>query len=90
MDPIYSQLPPEDALEVQGLARLIYESREHRRAVLDAVGAADEGELLARIRRGEIAEHPAYEHYLAARILADTQQAAREAISAKLEEINRR
>ena len=90
MDPIYSQLPPEGALEVQGLARLIYESREHRRAVLDAVGAGDEAELLARIRRGEIAEHPAYEHYLAARILADTQQAAREAISAKLEEINRR
>lgn len=90
MDPIYSQLPPGDALEVQQLARLIYESREHRRAVLDAFGAGDEDALLARIRGGELAEHPAYEHYLAARILADTQQAAREAMSAKLEEINRR
>jgi chromosome condensin MukBEF complex kleisin-like MukF subunit len=90
MEPIFDHLPPEQALETQQLARLIYETREHRRQVLDATGAATEDELLARVARGEIAEHPAYEHYLAARILADTHQAARAAMAQALKEASRR
>ena len=46
-------------------------------------------ETLARIAAGEIDEHPAYEHYLAARILADTHAAARQVVGSKLQEINR-
>lgn len=88
MDPIADALPPEEALGLSLLARLMYESREHRRMVLAAVGATDEADLLARIRSGEVAEHPAYEHYLAARILADTQQAARHAMTDVLQEVN--
>lgn len=89
MNPIYDSLPPERALEVEQIARLMYETRENRRKVLEALGATDEAGLLARIATGEIPEHPAYEHYLAARILADTHQAARETISQHLKEANR-
>jgi hypothetical protein len=89
MNPIYDSIPPADALELEQVARLIYETREHRSKVLAAVGADDEAQLLARIGAGEIAEHPAYEHYLAARILADTHEAARQVVGERLQEINR-
>ena len=89
MNPIFDAMPPEDALELEQITRLIYEARENRRKVLDAVGAGDEAALLARIAAGEIDEHPAYEHYLAARILADTHASARELVATRLQEINR-
>jgi len=88
-NPIYEALPPEAALELEQIARLIYESREHRRKVLDAVGAEDESTLLERIIHSDIGEHPAYEHYLAARILGDTHEAARQVMAATLKEVNR-
>jgi len=88
-NPIYEALPPDAALELEQIARLIYESREHRRKVLNAVGAEDEPTLLDRIARGDIDEHPAYEHYLAARILGDTHEAARQVMAATLKEVNR-
>lgn len=89
MDPIFDALPPDDALDLQRVTRLIYEARENRRAVLAAMGASDEAELLARIAAGSIDAHPAYEHYLAARILADTHATARAAVASRLQEINR-
>lgn len=89
MDPIYAHLRPGQAMELSLISRLMYESREHRRIVLDAMGAPDEAGLLERIRTGAIAEHPAYEHYLAARILDDTHQAARQVMTGMLTEVNR-
>ena len=88
MNLIYDQLAPNAALHAQQLSRLIYETREHRREVLEAAGATAEEALLRAIARGEIGEHPAYEHYLAARILADTHQAARTALAQLLREAN--
>lgn len=88
MDPLYDKLPPEIALEVELASRLSYETREHRRQVLDAMGVADEAALLASIVAGQIAEHPAYEHYLAACILRDTHAAARQAMAEALQEAN--
>ncbi len=90
MNSIYDAMPPDAATEVQLLARLIYETRENRRAVLEAAGADSADALLEHIAQGTIAEHPAYEHYLAARILADTHDAAREAMTQMLKEVNRR
>lgn len=90
MDSIYDALPPEAAMEVQQLARLIYETREHRRTVLAAAAAASPEELLEGIAAGTAAEHPAYEHYLAARILGDTHEAARAAMVQLLKEANAR
>lgn len=90
MNPIYDALPPDVATELQPLSRLIYETRENRRQVLQAFDAQDEASLLTRITSGELAEHPAYEHYLAARILADTQEAARGVLNERLKEVNTR
>lgn len=90
MDPLYDALPPDSAMEVQLTARLIYEARENRRIVLDAMGAPDEDALLGRITRGEVPEHPAYEHYLAASILRDTHEAARRLMANILNEVNQR
>lgn len=87
--PIYDNLPPESAFEMERIARLIYEARENRRTVLAAMNVADEQSLLERIIDGSVNEHPAYEHYLAARILGDTHQAARELMAASLKEIKR-
>lgn len=89
MDPLYDALPPDSAMRVQLAARLLYETRENRRRVLAAMGVADEEALLGRISRGEIAEHPAYEHYLAACILRDTHANARQLMSDALDEVNR-
>lgn len=89
MDPFGSTLPPDEAMELSLLSRLMYESREHRRMVLDAAGVSHEQDLLDRISRGDTAEHPGYEHYLAARILGDTQQAARNVMTELLKGASR-
>jgi len=89
MDPLYDSLPPDTAMRVHLAARLLYETRENRRRVLAAMGIADEEALLGRIRCGEVAEHPAYEHYLAACILRDTHSSARQSMADALNEVNR-
>lgn len=78
------------ATEIEQLSRLTYELRENRRTILDLHGVEDEAALLQRIQAGELAEHPAYEHYLAARILADTRETARAALAERMKEANRK
>ena len=89
MESIYEHVSPEIAAELQQTAKVIYETRENRRVVLRFAGATDETALLDSINRGTVAEHPAYELYLAARILTDTCEAARAALAARLKEANR-
>ncbi len=84
MDAFRSVLPPEQAVELDRLSRLLFELRHYRNQVLAHYGAADETELRARIECGELDEHPAWEHYLGARILADTREAARTALAEHL------
>lgn len=85
MHSFYDNLPLEPALEIERLSRLLYELRENRATVLAPWAAADEAALLARIVAGEIEPHPAYDHYLAARILSDTRESVRRAISNQLQ-----
>lgn len=85
----FEKLDPEDALRVDRLAKLAFELRENRAALLRAYTVADEAELLERIRSGAVAEHPAYEHYLGARILAETREALRAELGEVLQELNR-
>jgi hypothetical protein len=86
MDSFFANLPFEKAAELAQLSQLMLELRNHRNAVLGHHGTADEAALLSRIESSAVDEHPAYEHYLAARILADTREAARSALAASLTE----
>lgn len=85
----FENIEPETAEEIDQLSRLIYELRENHNRVLSPYGAEDGAALLQRIQDGAVAEHPAYEHYLAARILADTRETVREVLRERLQEVNR-
>ncbi len=77
MSEFFQRVAPDAAVSIERLSRLMYELRENRQRLLGAYAATDEAALLARIRQGEIAEHPAYEHYLGAHILAQAHAAVR-------------
>ncbi len=77
MPAFYDNLTPEDVETLDRLARLLLELRESRRELLARHGAVEEAELLERIRRGELPEHPAYEDYLGARLIAATRETIR-------------
>jgi hypothetical protein len=83
----FDNIDPDEALELERLSKLIYELREHRGAILSAYGVADEIALLERIYTGTLAEHPAYEHYLAARILTETRETVRAMIADCMKEV---
>ncbi|HSJ79955.1 MAG TPA: hypothetical protein VK910_01970 [Thiobacillus sp.] len=85
----FENLAYDTAMELELLSKLIYELRENHHAVLQPYGATDEAALLQHIQDGAVAEHPAYEHYLAALILADTREAARTVVAERLKEVNR-
>ena len=89
MPEFFESVAFETATEIEQLARLAYELRENRQAVLQFHGVTDEAALLQKIQSGEVAEHPSYEHYLAARILEDTRETARAALAERVQEANR-
>ncbi len=77
MDNFYENLAPEDVVILDSLSRLLIELRESRAALLEHHGVDDDTALLQKIRAGEIAEHPAYEAYLGAKLMASTREAVR-------------
>ena len=89
MATFFDKLDPADAARVDRLAKLAFELRENRAALLRQHGVEDEAQLLERIRSGAVPEHPAYEHYLGARILAESREALRAELGGLLEELNR-
>ena len=87
MDSFFDALEPEQAAEIEQLARVMYEAREYRRLLLEPYHTDDPAELLARIETMTAAgqcEHPTYEHYLAVCILDETRKAARTLMAARL------
>lgn len=73
-----------DPSSMQSLyAKTLYRLREGRKALLSRYGVAEEPELLAKIRDGEIAEHPAYDHYLGALIMEQGRMQLREELLAR-------
>jgi hypothetical protein len=90
MASFFENLDPDTAEEIEQLSRLVYELRENRNTVLETLGAEDEAALLQQIASGAAAEHPAYEHYLSARILADTRETVRAVLAERLAEANRK
>lgn len=89
MASFYDDIEPDDAQQLEQLARLIFELRENRDVILRTSGAADEIELLERIYNGTVPEHPSYEQYLSARILADTRETVRAMMAECLSEARR-
>lgn len=65
-------------------AKTNYALRESRKAVLARYAVEDEAALLEKIRSGELDEHPAYDHYLGARIVEQTRQHVRSEVMAQL------
>lgn len=65
-------------------AKTLYVLRESRKALLKQYGVAEEAELLDRIRGGQVGEHPAYEHYLSARIMEQTREQVRAEMMARM------
>lgn len=90
MADFFENLEYDEATEIEQLSQLSYELRENRHAVLKPYGAADEAALLRQIQTGAVAEHPAYEHYLAARILADTRETVRAIVGERLKKANQK
>ena len=82
----YANIPPEHAIELEELSRLMYELRAGRDGLLAKLGAEDEAQALARIASGELPEHPSYEHYLSVRILADLHAQVRADLAARIAE----
>jgi hypothetical protein len=64
-------------------AKTLYRLREGRKALLSRYGVEDEAQLLAKIRSGEIAEHPAYDHYLGALTMEQGRMQLREELLAR-------
>jgi hypothetical protein len=85
----FERLEHDTAIELEQLSRLLFELRENRSKVLAPYGVENEVELLQQIQAGTVAEHPAYEQYLAARILADTRETVRAVVSERVKEVNR-
>ncbi len=89
MPNFYQNLPLESAQRIEQLARLIFELRESRAGLLRRYGVEDEAALLELIRSARLPEHPAYEHYLGARVIAETRKAIRGELKALLEGVRR-
>ncbi len=86
MHTFYQNLTIDDAVEIEQISRLMYEIRSARDGLLAQLGAGDADQALARIAGGELPEHPSYEHYLSARILADLHADVRADLAARLQE----
>jgi hypothetical protein len=89
MHNFYDNIQDEIANDLQQVSKLHYELRENLNNLLKRYGVSDTAALLAGIQSGEIAEHPAYEDYLSARILDDTRNTARELMKQLAEQANR-
>jgi hypothetical protein len=86
MKSYFEGLDPNDAELIESLSRLTYLLRENRKSLLEQHAVEDEQVLLDKITAAEIAEHPAYEHYLSARILAATRNAIRDELGMVMQE----
>ncbi|TCV83273.1 hypothetical protein [Sulfurirhabdus autotrophica] len=82
----FEGLDQDDAELIESLSRLTYVLRENRKSLLEQHGVEDEQALLSKIMAGETPEHPAYENYLSACILAETRDAIRNEMSNAVKE----
>lgn len=86
MKDFFSRIPYREAERLGHLTRLTYDLRENRKGILAAHEVASESALLTGIVSHAIDEHPGYENYLAARILQNTHDEARQVLADSLAE----
>ena len=84
MADFYANIPEEQADQIEAISRLRFELRENHAALLKKYVVEDIQQLKLGIEKGAIAEHPAYEDYLGAAIMAQTQETLREELKAYL------
>lgn len=87
MKSYFEGLSQDDADLIESLSRVTYILRENRKLLLAQHGVEEEQELLGKITTGEIAEHPAYEHYMSACILATTRDVIRDELCHVMREV---
>lgn len=83
MSDFFANVQWDQAQRLESLARLSLELREAQKGVLAHYQVADAAALAARIVAGACAEHPAWEHLLALRVLAGTRESVRRMIAAQ-------
>lgn len=87
MNNFFQDLPLQAAQQLEQLSRLAFELREDGKRILRQHGADSAQALLELIRAGAVAEHPGYDHYLAARVLETTREAVRSQMQAATAEL---
>jgi hypothetical protein len=89
MNDFYANLATDDAERLDRLAKLNALLRDNRAALLAQYLVADEAVLLEKVRAGEVPEHPAYDHYLAARLVQQMRQSVRAELDDLLRKVRR-
>lgn len=84
MGNIFEDLPYDLAQQLEHLSRLAFDLREQRKSLLQRHGADSEEALLQLVSDGAIAEQPAYQDCLSARVLAETREGVRDQIKTLL------
>ncbi len=87
MSNFFDTLPLAGAEQLEQLARLAFDLRENRKTVLQQHGVDSEDALLQLVCDASIAEHPGYEDYLGARILAVTRDVVRSQMQVVVSEL---
>ncbi len=78
MTSFFQNVPPHAVEQIDALGRVLYDLREDRKQILAEYCVTDEAALLDQIKAAVVDEHPAYDHYLAAKTISETREAIRE------------
>ena len=73
----FDNISPDDAGQMEQLARVIFELRVSRDDLLKRYEVADAAALLEKISKGVVEEHPGYDHYLSLHVLEGMREVVR-------------
>lgn len=83
----FDNMAPDDAGQIEQLARLIFEFRVSRDSLLKQYAVADATILLEKIVAGVVPEHPGYDHYLSIIVLDEMREVVRTEMKAFLPKV---
>ena len=87
MNPFFEKIPYEEAEHIDRITKLSFELRENRLLVLERHAATNEAQLQQALLDGTVPEHPGYESYLSASILATIREAIRAELNAYMKDL---